>query len=110
MKATGAEIVEFFNTGWPGDDWYCEDEELVVFDESGQLALDPGARYNLGQLGYVQWQGDGEAPEALYNHSVEWWFLRWKRQRSFAILAVEVPKGDLDEAKRLCAEHGWRVR
>jgi hypothetical protein len=79
--ATGAEIKDFFNNGWPKDYYHESDyAEMQVQDEEGNWILDADQNYDLSLLGELEWQGSGLPTRK--NPTFEEAFLTWKGQRN----------------------------
>lgn len=45
MKITGAEFKEWYESGWPGEDWYHE-TDIELYDNDGKWLLAPNRVYN----------------------------------------------------------------
>ncbi len=75
--ATGAEIHDFWDHGWPGDNYYHDDSETPVLDESGNFILVDGESYNLDTLGYICPNGGGDGGERTFAEV----FLEWKASK-----------------------------
>ena len=117
MKATGAEIKEFWDEWPPGRDWFIEEEEC---GDSNNWLLDANKKYDLNEvLGVLYWQGGGDAvpsdhPMFKYTegHNIvptSVFFRTWKKTRTEITLVVTVPKAEGDELKALCKQRKWKV-
>ncbi len=78
--ATGAEIKDFFDNGWPAN-YYLEGDyaEVQVQDEEGEWILEADKNYDLSLLGELGWQGQGLP--TCKNPTFEGAFLTWKGRR-----------------------------
>ncbi len=109
MKATGAEITEFWKEWPPGDDWYIDDG-FDVLDEHDQPLLDPKKKYDVSDLGVLVWQGKGPSPAGLGGVvPVQTVFAKWRKARTHQTFTVSVPNEAVDEFKALCERRGWKV-
>lgn len=60
--ALGAEIQEFYENGWPHDD-YVREAGDDLYDEAENWLLEPGKSYNLNKVGGVlSWCNHHESP------------------------------------------------
>jgi hypothetical protein len=118
MKATGAELMAFYEA-WPmGSDWYHEDGTDV--DDEGNLILDATAEYDVEEvIGFLCWQGDGNLPSSIQINDikvrvypsdgprVEDVFRAW---RGDAIgYVVRVKASEAQDLRDLCAIRGWEL-
>ena len=102
MKITGAELQQFVDEGWPGDDWYWDHD---VFEE-----IDPDASYETNDLGDLYWQGERYAvPSRGEGLNLNKLISRWRKERDHEFLSVLVPKDRKDEFLRALAEMGGKV-
>lgn len=95
MKALGAEIIEFYQNNWVGDDWYYEDSdcEIQIEDEFGEISISPTEKYDLRKFGVVCWQGAGIPPKGYEDFTFERAFKRWKKsviESRYKIFTVRV--------------------
>ena len=103
MKALGAEIIEFYQNNWVGDDWYYEDTdcEIQIEDEFGRIAILPSEKYDLGKFGVVCWQGAGIPPNGYEDFTFERAFKQWKKsllesgQRIFTVRVLAEKESEL---------------
>ena len=110
MKATGAEITQFWQE-WPlGPNWYVEESEIEVEGSEGAMLLDPGTKYDLAQFGVFCWQGTtppaGGVPDPISFQSE---FKAWRKKRTTARVVVEVPTDQLAELKAWAKAHRGKV-
>lgn len=111
MKATGAEITEFWREWPPGDDWYVEEAVLEVFAEDDRPLLEPTKKYDVADLGFLYWQGQGPIPRgAEEGIPTAREFTKWRKARMSKTFAVDVPVASVTEFRALCKQHGWRLR
>jgi hypothetical protein len=113
MKATGAEIWNFWMNGWP-QNWY-NDAEIEVESPEGDCLLEMDQEYDLRSFGYICWPGTmgfprDEAP-AHGKDTVPFakWFSFWKRGRTTVTFAVTMPRKDEAAFREFCLGHGWKV-
>ncbi|MEQ1494449.1 MAG: hypothetical protein ABL912_01635 [Novosphingobium sp.] len=117
MKATGAEILQFWNEWPPGDDWYWDDiDESYQNPDDGSLIVDHDKKYDLDGFGIMVWQGgSGSSPtmEAPVRGELcvetAAWFRHWRRVRKERSVVFIVPIDAVDEVKKIAAERGWKV-
>ena len=85
MKILGRDLKRFYREGWPGDGWY--EEEGGIDDLDG---LGDGEIVDSGELGYIEWQGGGEAPTRPGRGlAVESLYRKWKKQLTVESLLIE---------------------
>lgn len=98
-KALGADIIDFYNNGWP-DGWYHDDNSIDVEDNGEGLDIvQPDQQYDLDDLGVLVKDNDpmGATPDMSFSTA----FNRWKKDRDVDTIVVLVPK---DKAKDFRAE------
>ena len=110
-KAKGAEIFDFYTNGWP-EGWYHDDNEMEIVNEDGETcALEPDEEYDLSLFGVLVPEGDrmvnGDLPDPEGFATA---FSRWKRAKTTAIVIVEVPKAQLDEALKQIKALGYKAK
>ena len=120
MKATGADIKQFWDEWPPGEHWYNDDAPLNVYehgDDSKPCALELDQKYELGDFGVLAWQGpEGmeiprDAPIRGEDYvSFERWFKHWKKGRTSTTLTVEVKNEDVVRFKEILEQNGWKAR
>jgi len=113
VKATGAEILDFYTNHWPGDDWYIDDYAIDPAGEEGK-PLNSGERYDLQDFGFICWQGKGDPPmkaPVRGSDSIEFekWFMFWKKKQTTMSFAITIPNEDEATLKAVCKEHKWKV-
>lgn len=96
MKATGKEINDFYNEGWPEGGEHVEYEPSVLrlindnFDDAkGLLKLPESQKFDLGEFGYIDL---GDTCLKFATH-----FRRWKKAQTVDYVTIEVKK----ESKKL---------
>ncbi len=95
-KASGKDIIDFVENGWPGGNidsgYYIEDEkwDIEIWDEDGYIILDPTRIYDLDLFGPI-FEPDGEACMTFAYYFEE--FVK-NRTNEFVTIVVQVPKGD----------------
>ena len=107
-KATGAEITEFWQHGFP-DGYYSDDCETEVMDDKGECVLEPSEKYDLGSFGNLypdNWAGGDH--DAIISFSSA--FARWKKAKTTETLIVEVPKSEVESFKQLAALHKYKIK
>lgn len=118
MKVRGQDLIDFFAAWPPGPDAYHEDSGFGE-NEDGALCLtddgitlgeriQPDLTYTV-HAGYLGWQGSGPAP-ADFDEDFERVIKRWIKARTVTALVIEVPKAEVEAARALCKERGWKVR
>ena len=78
--ATGAEIKDFWDNGWPVD-CYHDDSEYEIEDENGNWTLQDDEKYELALLGSIIQRG-GDSSRDERTMSFEQAFNEWKRVKS----------------------------
>jgi len=118
MKAKGADIIAFFND-WPmGPNVYME-ETPFSYAENGVLcvtadgwtpgaAVDPAETYDF-DCGMLGWQGDEDCP-AGFNDDMVKAFQKWKRDRDYVVLTVQVPKAEESAFLEVMKAKKWKVQ
>lgn len=91
MKATGAQIKEFFENGWPGDDWYWDDNNIEIESGQGDFVLKLTQEYDLDDLGCLYWQGLDDCPRDEY-WGFEEAFAEWRDSVEYDVCVVSIPK------------------
>ena len=101
MKVTGAELLQFMNSGWPKpeEDFYWDHD---VFEDP-----DPEATYDTDDIGGIYYQGKGDDPTPNGNG----WDLatlikKWRKARDFTVLSISIPKGREDDVRAALAQMG----
>lgn len=102
MKIKGNELLLWMNDGWPEGDW-CWDHEL--FDDEP----DPDTTYDTDELGGLFWQGIGDDPTNGEGLDIAKLIRRWRKERSFDVLTIEVPKDKTEAAKAALKQMGVKV-
>ena len=109
MKASGRDIKDFWDNGWPRG-FYNDDSELSVEDDDGVLALDLDEKYDLSKFGILvpeSAQTTGGYPEKVV--SFEQAFRKWYKGKTTATIIVSVPKQLEAEARRRIQKLGYSV-
>jgi hypothetical protein len=119
MKATGAEIKQFWDEWPPGADWYNDDAPLEVYlcsDNGDKLLLKLDAKYDLSDFGLLCWQGGSgkKVPKdppmrGCLDVSFESWFKFWKKNKTTTSFSVLVNNNEVDAFKAIMKDHGWKV-
>jgi len=78
-QATGAEIRDFWDHGWPGDDYYLldADAERPVTDGMGNFILLDREPYDLSKFGPIVPSGGGDGGARTFAEV----FLEWKARK-----------------------------
>lgn len=110
MKITGHEFLEWFETAWPGEDWYHDDWSEEAFDrETGDLK-DADAVYDVADLGHVYWQGVGPDPtdgDGLY---IDKLIRKWRKNKTTFSVYVTGPKEELIKITELARQNGFKIK
>lgn len=97
MKIKGAELKQFMEDGWPSDEWYWDHE---VFEEDPE----PEITYETADIGPLYFQGsaphDGSALDLA--HLIR----KWRKERDFEVLTINVKKSDVGKVRSYLAELG----
>lgn len=103
MKVKGDELAAFVAHGWPKpeDDWYWDHD---CFDEP-----DPSAVYETDEIGPVQHQGDGTDPTNGAGYNLATLIKRWRKERDYDVLTVEVPKALTDAVRAAVVTAGGKI-
>lgn len=117
MKATGAEIKQFWDEWPPGEHWYNDGSELDVYSGDEQrFLLVPEVKYDLTHFGILVWQGPGgleipkDAPmRGSLDVSFESWFKFWKKNKTTTSFSVIVNNNEVDAFKAIMKDHDWKV-
>lgn len=100
MKITGAELQQFVDHGWPGDDWYW-DHEAFEGDP------DPSASYDTEDVGPLFYQGKelgGHDPLDLGK------LIRaWRKARDFDLYTITVKKSETEKVRAALAAVGVKI-
>lgn len=115
MKVTVDEIARFMHDGWPGQDWYIEEDDEDFWDE--HLDLDnyyapkvPGTIVNDADFNCaVLYQGLGEDPTHGDGHQWITLFRKWRKALTVTLLGVEVPNDQVDAVRAAVKAAGGKV-
>jgi hypothetical protein len=100
MKLTGAELQQFMDHGWPGDEWYWDHE---AFD----AMPDPAATYNTDDLGPLIYQGSElDRPDNLDLGRL---VTKWRKARDFDLFTITVKKSDTEKVRAALAAVGVSI-
>ena len=92
MKATGAEIKDFYDNGWP-EGYYVEDVELEYIGNQDEWLLEPGTKYDLKLMGMLC---PNEIPQGVHyseiSISFESAFKAWRKKSTTVTFGVTIPK------------------
>jgi hypothetical protein len=104
MKVKGSELAVWMAEGWPApeDDW-CWDHEL--FEE----APAPEEVYDTDELGGLIFQGRGDDPTRGDGYDIGKLIRKWRKERDFDIITIEVPKARTEEIKSAIAALGVKT-
>ena len=98
MKATGAQIKDFWDNGWP-DNYYYEPEGMEVVDgENGKFILELEKEYDLSVFGYLVLHEEKDQ-FADWIHFEDAYARYSKTQVGIDVYAVKVPKSYFDAFK-----------
>ena len=109
-KATGAEIQAFYEAWPPGDGWY-HDDSIETHNGEGGWILEPTTKYDLDDLGTINWQGDRKAaPDGERTINFGSWFKLWKKEQTTTLVVVTVSKDEVDALLAYCKTQGWKTK
>jgi hypothetical protein len=74
MKILGAELQQWMDEDWPGEDYYWNHDE---FDE----ITDPEVTYDTADLGPLLWQGTGDDPSRGLGMDIDRRINAWRKKR-----------------------------
>lgn len=89
MKINGAELADFVENGWPGDDYYWETD--LFEDTPGNIPV-PGETYDTEDLGPLFWQGKGPDPTDGQGLDIARVIRAWRKSRDTRLVLVRVPQ------------------
>ena len=103
MKVKGDELIAFVEQAWPKpeEDWYWDHE---CFDHP-----DPSAVYDTDEIGPVQYQGHEEDPTNNNGYNLATLIKRWRKDRDYDVLTVEVPKAQTDAVRAAIISAGGKI-
>ena len=107
MNATGAEIKEFWENGFP-ETHYHDDSDIEIDDIStGEFALEPTEKYDLSRMGYLyKHNAAAYEPDMSFQQA----FLKWRKARTTAVLVVEVAKEKEADLRAAIEAAGGKVK
>ena len=103
MKATGTDIYDFYENGWPAGKIH-EDEQIELYGDNNQKLLAPSSLYDLNKLGVLV---DEETLELHGTFST--CFKKWKKSQSIKRLLVEVPIEQAEAVSKSLQDQGFTV-
>lgn len=114
MKIMGAEWKAFEKDGWPpGYIWADDsilDDETDLYLEDGTIRFADAETFVVPDYWTITYEGpDGERidnGDGLLLRSV---IRKWRKARHFAMVVVTIPRAEVETAKALFAERGWRI-
>jgi len=108
MKITGAEWKEFEATGWP--EGFIWDES--VLDSGEDLYLENGnIRFEDTDVFTVPtfWCAYPETMDPGESVSIRFLIKAWRKVRSVETIVLTISKADVEAAKALFKERGWKI-
>ena len=109
MKIKGHEFDDFLENGWPGPDWYHDEADDSLFDESTGKLKDPLATYNTEDLGCILWQGEGDDPTDGDGKSLDSAIRKWRKEKTTFSFIVSGRLGDRDALEQELKIRGFKV-
>jgi len=118
MKVAVEEIARFMNEGWPGDDWYMEDEGPgweENFDLESHSTYDsprvPGAIVDDKDFQCaILWQGQGDDPSPHGDGYIfTSLFRKWRKAQTVSTLVVEVHKDKVETLTSFIKAAGGKI-
>ena len=89
-KATGAEIWDFWQHGWP-EKYYTDESEIEVENDDNVCLLDLNKLYDLNLFGVVvPDRGIGGARSFAYH------FNKWKKNKDTVTIVLTVDKAEVE--------------
>lgn len=104
MKALGSDIVAFFNSEWPEDDYVDEcslsvdGEKIVKEDGTGDFPL--SEKYELQSFGEIYRENSDHV------RSLDSAFRKWAKARTTVTMIVEVPKDKEEDIRAILRNAG----
>lgn len=92
-KALGAEILDFYQNGWP-DGYYIDDYEI---DPDEPDSIEPTKKYDLDDFGCLYRHDEVYAGADAISFASA--FQKWKRTRTHLTFMVNIPKEHEDAFK-----------
>lgn len=111
MKISGHEFKDFYDNGWPGDNWYhdYDDDASIFFDNEGEL-IDLDRVYDSDDLGTIVWQGpEIDDPTHSEGMSIAAAIKKWRKQKTTFSFVVSGPKENGDALRKELIARGFRV-
>lgn len=103
-KATGRDLNEFYNSGFPANSFHEHDCDWLDSGFKGDnLALDEEKKFELGDLGFIV---DEDTSREISFQSA---FRKWLKSKTTATILIEVEKSRLDEVKTQLKSLGLKL-
>ena len=102
MKIRGAELAQWMEEGWPGDD-FCWDHDQFESEPA------PETTYDTDDLGGLWFQGPGEDPSKGEGYDVGALVRRWRKTRTRDVFTVTCRKEETAALKELLRGRGATV-
>lgn len=99
MKIKGHELAAWLEEGWPGDDWYLEQDLFEI--------PDPNETYDTSEMDGPLYQGSD--PDVKEMPSIDTLIRRWRKTRDFVSISFDCPKSAEDEVRAYLAAKGCKV-
>jgi hypothetical protein len=109
MKITGKEFNDWYENGWPGDNWYHDDYDETIFDDATGKIKDESETYDTRDLGALIWQGpEFDAPAGEW--PIDKFIRKWRKEKTTFSVYVTGPKDRIEEIEWFCYERGFKLR
>jgi hypothetical protein len=101
MKIKGAELQQFTEEAWPGEDWYWDHG---LFDEP-----DLDETYETDDVGPILYQGLGDDPSGGKGYDLGALIRKWRKARDFDQFTIQVKKPDVERVRAALLGVGIKI-
>lgn len=103
MKATGAEINDFYKNHWPKGFYHEDWDASLVSDDKEEFSLADDQAYDLKDLGFLVSETDGKVTP--FSSA----FSKWKKAQTTTLMTLRIPKDKKDDFIALVKGAGYKV-